>query len=397
MMTSIAIAPEEHADRCAALLAHAHAEGLAGVVLFDPTYVLYYSGFAFVPTERPIAFVLGSDGTRALVVPRLELEHAESRSTLDRVEYYLEYPGDPRAEDVLAKTVRDLGLTGTIGADQDGYPWILGYRGPTLSELADATVTRVADRIEAQMAIKSEAEVALVRESVRWANLAHRLLQRYTSVGATETEVSQRASDEATFSMLDAIGEIYRAQSPFSTGAHAGYRGQIGRNSAIPHALAGNLVFEEGDVLVTGASAPVWGYLSELERTMFVGEPTGEQERMFAHMLGLQDLAFAAIRPGARCRDVDETVRAYFDDHGLWPLWRHHTGHAIGLRYHEGPFLDSGDDTEIRPGMVFTVEPGLYSPELGGFRHSDTVLVTESGTEILTYYPRDLASLIIPV
>ncbi|MGH3077998.1 MAG: M24 family metallopeptidase [Gaiellaceae bacterium] len=397
MVTSIAIAPEEHRARCAALLAHAQAEGLAGVVLFDPTYVLYYSGFAFVPTERPIAFVLGSDGTQALVVPRLELEHAESRSTLDRVEHYLEYPGDPRVEDVLAKTIREMGLTGTVGADQDGYPWILGYRGPTLSELAGATVTRVADRIEEQMAIKSKAEVALIRESVRWANLAHRLLQRYTRVGTTETDVSQRASDEATFAMLDAIGEIYRAQSPFSSGAHAGYRGQIGRNSAIPHALAGNLVFEEGDVLVTGASAPVWGYLSELERTMFVGEPTGEQERMFAHMLALQDLAFDAIRPGARCRDVDEAVRAYFEEHGLWPHWRHHTGHAIGLRYHEGPFLDSGDDTEIRPGMVFTVEPGLYSHELGGFRHSDTVLVTESGIEILTYYPRDLASLIIPV
>ena len=395
MVTSIAIAPEEHTDRCSALLAHAHAEGLAGVVLFDPTYVLYYSGFAFVPTERPIAFVLGSDGTRALVVPRLELEHAESRSALDRVEHYPEYPGDPRAEDVLAKTLRDLGITGTIGADQDGYPWILGYRGPTLSELAGATVTRVADRIEEQMAIKSEAEVALIRESVRWANLAHRLLQRYTRVGATETEVTQRASDEATFAMLDAIGEIYRAQNAFSHGAHAGYRGQIGRNSAIPHALAGNLVFQEGDVLVTGASAPVWGYLSELERTMFVGEPSGEQERMFAHMLALQDLAFDAIRPAARCSDVDIAVRAYFDEHGLWPLWRHHTGHAIGLRYHEGPFLDAGDDTEIRPGMVFTVEPGLYSPELGGFRHSDTVLVTADGIEILTYYPRDLASLIV--
>jgi Xaa-Pro dipeptidase len=397
MVTSIAIAPEEHAGRCDALLAHAHAEGLAGVVLFDPTYVLYYLGFAFVPTERPIAFVLGSDGTRALVVPRLELEHAESRSTLDRVDHYLEYPGDPRAEDVLATTLHDLGLTGTIGADQDGYPWILGYRGPTLSELSGATVTRIAGWIGSQMAIKSQAEVALIRESVRWGNLAHRLLQRYTRVGATETEVSQRASDEATFAMLDAIGEIYRAQSPFSNGAHAGYRGQIGRNSAIPHALAGNLVFEEGDVLVTGASAPVWGYLSELERTMFVGEPTGEQERMFAHMLALQDLAFDAIRPGALCSDVDGAVRAYFEEHGLWRFWRHHTGHAIGLRYHEGPFLDSGDGTEIRPGMAFTVEPGLYSPELGGFRHSDTVLVTESGIEIVTYYPRDLASLIIPV
>jgi Xaa-Pro aminopeptidase len=395
VLTSIAITPEDHQARCNALLEHAHRAGHSGVVLFDPNYVLYYAGFAFVPTERPIAFVLGGDGTRALVVPRLELEHAEARSTLDRVEHYLEYPGDPRAEQVLAKTLTDLGLTGTIGADQDGYPWILGYRGPTLSELSGASVVRVVEAIEAQMSVKSPAEVALIRESVRWGNLAHRLLQRYTRVGLTETEVSQRASDEATFAMLDAIGEIYSAQSFVETGAHAGYRGQIGRNSAIPHALAGNLVFERGDVLVTGASAPVWGYLSELERTMFLGEPTPEQERMFAHMVALQDVALAAIRPGRACSEVDGAVRAYFDEHDLGSHWRHHTGHAIGLRYHEGPFLDSGDHTEIRPGMVFTVEPGLYSPELGGFRHSDTVLVTDGGTEILTYYPRDLASLII--
>jgi Xaa-Pro dipeptidase len=396
MTASIAITPEEHRTRCDRLLEHAQAAGLAGVVLFDPYYVLYFAGFAYVPTERPIAFVLGPDGTRALVVPRLELEHAEARSTVDRVEHYLEYPGDPSAEVVLAKTVADLRLTETIGADQDGYPWILGYRGPTLSELSGASVVRVADAIEAQMAIKSPPEVALIRESVRWGNLAHRLLQRYTRVGVTETEVSQRASDEATVAMLDAIGEIYRAQSFMSSGAHAGYRGQIGRNSAIPHALAGNLVFERGDVLVTGASAPVWGYLSELERTMFVGEPAPEQERMFAHMVALQDLALEAIRPGAACSQVDGAVRAYFEEHDLWSHWRHHTGHAIGLRYHEGPFLDSGDHTEIRPGMVFTVEPGLYSPTLGGFRHSDTVLVKEDGIEILTYYPRDLASLIIP-
>lgn len=397
MLTSIAITPEEHRTRCDALLAHAQEDGLSGVVLFDPSYVLYYSGFAFVPTERPIALVLGADGTRALVVPRLELEHAQSRSALDRVEHYLEYPGEPRAETALERTLSDLGLTGTIGADQDGYPWILGYRGPTLSELSGAKVVRVVEAIEEQLAIKSGAEVALIRESVRWSNLAHRLLQRYTRVGVTETEVSQRASDEATFAMLDAIGEVYSAQSAFGTGAHAGYRGQIGRNAAIPHALAGNIVFQPGDVLVTGASAPVWGYLSELERTMFVGDPSPEQRRLFDHMVALQDVAFDAIRPGRPCSEVDGAVRAYFDEHGLWPYWRHHTGHAIGLRYHEGPFLDSGDETEIRPGMVFTVEPGLYAPELGGFRHSDTVLVTEAGTEILTYYPRDLASLVLPL
>ncbi len=397
MLTSIAITTGEHHARCDTLLARVQEDGLSGVVLFDPYYVLYYSGFAFVPTERPIALLLGADGTRALVVPRLELEHAQSKAALDLVEHYLEYPGEPRAETALRRALADLGLTGEVGADQDGYPWILGYRGPTLSELSGAKVVRVVEAIEAQLAVKSEAEIALIRESVRWSNLAHRLLQRYTRVGVTETEVSQRASNEATFAMLDAIGEIYSAQSAFGTGAHAGYRGQIGRNAAIPHALAGNIVFREGDVLVTGASAPVWGYLSELERTMFVGDPSSEQQRMFEHMVALQDVAFDAIQPGRACSEVDGAVRAYFDEHDLWPHWRHHTGHAIGLRYHEGPFLDSGDDTEIRPGMVFTVEPGLYAPELGGFRHSDTVLVTEAGTEILTYYPRDLASLIIPV
>jgi Xaa-Pro aminopeptidase len=397
VVTSIAISAEEHRSRCDGLLERTRAEGLAGIVLFDPSYVLYYCGFAFVPTERPIALVVSAEGERALVVPRLELEHAQSRSMLDRVAHYDEYPGDPRPEDVLARTLSDLGLAGKLGADQDGYPWILGYRGPTLSELAGAEVVRVAAAIEGQMAVKSEAEVALIRESVRWANLAHRLLQRYTRPGVTETEVSQRASNEATFAMLDAIGEVYRAQNAFSSGAHAGYRGQIGRNSAIPHALAGNIAFRPGDVLVTGASAPVWGYLSELERTLIVGEPAPEQERLFGHMKALQDVAFEAIRPGARCSDVDKAVRGYFAQQDLFAHWRHHTGHAIGLRYHEGPFLDTGDHTEIRPGMVFTVEPGLYAPDVGGFRHSDTVLVTEDGIEILTYYPRDLASLVIPV
>jgi len=159
--------------------------------------------------------------------------------------------------------------------------------------------------------------------------------------------------------MLDAIGPVYRSQSAYYDGAIAGYRGQIGRNAAIPHAHGNNIVFQPGDVLVTGASAPVWGYHSELERTMVIGTPTDEQRRMFEHMVALQDIAFETIRPGARCSDVDEAVRAYYDEHALWDNWRHHVGHAIGMRYHEGSFLDRGDP---RPRSV----PAWCSPSSPG-------------------------------
>jgi Xaa-Pro aminopeptidase len=397
METSICIQSEEYAARINQLLQKIQDEGLSGAVLFDNFYILYYTGFAFVPTERPIAFVLSSQGERAMFVPRLESEHAKSHSVIQRVDSYLEYPFNPHPMDMLKEMLVDMNMLGDIGADQDGYPWILGYRGPDLSSLMDAKVHKITGFIEDQMMIKSEAEIVLIRESVKWGHLAHVFLQRYTKPGLTETEVSQRASQEANLVMLDTIGPIYRALSPFSEGAGAGYRGQIGRNAAIPHSLANNIIFQPGDVLVTGAGAPVWGYNSELERTMIIGDPTQEQKRMFDHMVALQDTAFDALHPGVKCSDVDRLVRAYYEQHDLMPFWKHHVGHAIGLRYHEAPFLDLGDETIIQPGMVFTVEPGLYNPQMGGFRHSDTVLITENGNEILTYYPRDLESLTIRI
>ena len=397
MLTSISISIEEYQSRCDLLLEYIQTEQLSGVVLFDSHYILYYSGFAFIPTERPISFVMNTEGERALFVPRLELEHAKSNAMIQRVDHYLEYPHQLHPMEIFKSMLDDLGIRKNIGMDHDGYPWKFGYRGPSLRELTEGTPQYITSFIEDKMMIKSEAELALIRESVKWGHLAHTLLQRYTKVGLTETEVSQRASMEANLTMLDTIGPIYKAQNPFSRNVGAGYRGQIGRGGAIPHALANNIVFKEGDVLVTGASAPMWGYNSELERTMIIGYASDKQKRMFDHMVALQDAAFSAIEPGVLCSEVDEKVRKYYKDHDLLMYWKHHTGHAIGIRYHEAPFLDIGDQTIIEPGMVFTVEPGLYVPEIGGFRHSDTVVVNEKGIEIMTYYPRELDSLTIPV
>src|SRR5690348_14818164 len=144
-----------------------------------------------------MAFLLTAEGEPALFVPRLELEHARSKTHFERIQDYVEYPYDPHPAVALKDHIVKLGIKGPIGADANGYPWIFGYRGPKLSESTGQEVRTITAFVEDQLAIKNPAEIALIRESAKWGNLAHRLLQRYTRVGATENEVSMRASHEA--------------------------------------------------------------------------------------------------------------------------------------------------------------------------------------------------------
>jgi len=393
----VGIPATEHEARRERLLERVRADGLSGYVLFDEHYIRYFTGFWFLSTERPVVFAQSALGEMAVFVPHFEVERVRAETSFANIESYPEYPGTEHPMRILARALDDLGVGGRIGADQDGYPGVLGYEGPGLSTVTGASITPLGGAIEGLVARKSDAEIALIRESARWCEHAHRLLQEYSRPGATEAEASLRAGHEATLAFLAAVGDGYEGQLASSDGVQAGYRGQIGTRSSWAHAIAHNIELRPGDVLVTETSAPVSGYHAELERALVVGPPTDEMRRLFDHAVAAQQVAFGALRPGVTCADVDGAVMRYFEDNGLLSYWRQHTGHAIGLRNHEAPFLDLGDSTPIEPGMVFTVEPGLYAPDLGGFRHSDTVLVTDDGIEILTYYPRDLQSLVIPI
>lgn len=377
------------------LLEHVRREGLGGYVLFDKDYIRYFTGFAFLSTERPVVFAQSASGAMVVFVPEFEVERTRAETDFERIDSYPEYPGIEHPMLILGRTLADLGLRGALGADQDGYPGILGYQGPPLSEVTGERVAPLGAEIESLMVRKSENEVALIRESARWCEHAHRLLQAYSRPGATEAEASLRAGQEATLAMLASRGDSGHFAS--SDGVSAGYRGQIGLRSAWAHAIAHNIEFQPGDVLVTETSAPIFGYNAELERAMIIGPPTDAMRRLFDHTVAAQQAAFDAFRPGATCADIDGAVMRYFEQHALVPYWRQHTGHAIGLRNHEAPFLDLGDRTPLEPGMVFTIEPGLYDDAVGGFRHSDTVLVTDEGIDILTDYPRDIESLTIEV
>jgi Xaa-Pro dipeptidase len=391
------ISAAEFADRRSRILEQAGRTGLSGYVLFGQDYIQYFTGFWFLSNERPVVFAQNLGGEEALFVPEFEVERARAESGFERIESYPEYPGYEHPMRILARVLAELGISGSIGADQDGYPGILGYQGPPLGEVTGAVVSSLADAIEHMMARKSERELDLIRESGRWCAHAHRLLQEYTRPGATEAEVSLHAGHDATLAMLEELGESFGGRLGSADGVKAGYRGQIGARSAWAHAIAHNVEFQPGDVLVSETGAPVWGYNAELERAMVIGSPTDAMRRLFDHTVAAQRVAFDALRPGVTCADVDRAVLRYFEENDLLSYWRQHTGHAIGLRNHEAPFLDVGDATPVEPGMVFTIEPGLYDAAIGGFRHSDTVAVTDDGIEILTDYPSDLESLTLPV
>ncbi len=315
------------------------------------------------------------------------------------VETYPEFPSTKHPMEYLKGLFKGLNLADkTIGVDGDGAPTVFGYRGPRISEIIPQAEIKFAhDIIEDIMKVKSSEEIELIRESVKWGNLAHTLLQEHTKPGLTENEISLRSSVEATLAMVKTFGEKDKTFTGLLDYAIAGFRGQIGKYSAYPHSLTRNAIIREGDVLVTGTGPMIGGYRSELERVMIVGKPTREQEKQFNVMCRLQEIAFSTIKPGAKCSDVDKAVTEFYEDNNLMEYWRHHTGHAIGIGIHEAPFFDTGDHTVMQPGMLFTVEPGIYIPGFAGFRHSDTILVTETGMERLTYYPRDLESLIIEV
>jgi Xaa-Pro aminopeptidase len=388
------ISEEEYAARRARVREIARAQGATGYVVFNPTYVTYLTGYRFLSTERPVIYLQNLAGDDVIFVPEFELERTQAEADFDRIETYLEYPGPEHPMVVLARVGASLGLNKMIAADSDGYPGILGYVGPSLSSVANAKVVEIAGDIEQLLVRKSPAELELIRESGRWCSRAHRLLQQYSRPGATEAEASVRAQAEATLALFAETGASGRLGS--AEGIKAGYRGQIGTRSSWAHAVAHNVEFRHGDVLVSETGAPIWGYQAELERTMVIGQPTDHVRWLFDHMLAARQAALDAVVPGATAADVDSAVNTYFRKHDLTSYWRQHVGHGTGLRGHEEPFIDVGNPLQLKPGMVFTLEPGLYDPTVGGFRHSDTVAVTEDGYEFLTDYPDDLESLIIP-
>lgn len=316
---------------------------------------------------------------------------------IEDIKTYVDYPGEKHPIEHFAEFLKAMGLAKkVIGIDtKSGATGMWGYKGtPITKKLREAKFVNMSGLVPSIRLTKSNEEIALMRESAKWANLATALQQEYAREGLWDVDVALTAMQEASVIMKKTLGPEYepkRSSSP----VFAGFRGQVGEMSAIPHSIGTKRMIRKGDIIIAGAGVDVGGYSCELERTMIVGKPSSKQKRYFDVMVTAQEAAFEALKPRTKCSEIDKATITVFKKAGLMHLVKHHTGHGLGLETHEPPWLDVGNEETLRAGMIVSCEPGIYEVGFAGFRHSDTVLITKDSTELITYYPRSLEELTV--
>ncbi|CAM3158592.1 Xaa-Pro peptidase family protein [Deinococcus saxicola] len=173
------------------------------------------------------------------------------------------------------------------------------------------------------------------------------------------------------------------AESAFGVIVASGPRG------AMPHGHASARVIQDGELVTVDMGAYLNGYNSDMTRTVAVGQPSDEMKRVYNAVLEAEEAAIRAVRPGVRAADLDKIARDILTGHGLGEAFVHSLGHGVGLEVHEGPSLRGTSEDVLAAGMVITIEPGAYLPDVGGVRIEDLLLVTEDGYEVLSHSPKD--------
>ncbi len=223
-------------------------------------------------------------------------------------------------------------------------------------------------RIEKMRAIKTEEEILAIKEAIRVAEKVLEQVVREIRSGMTEKAIAWRILE----------GLYRQAEGPSFPPIVAS-----GPNSALPHAVPTEREIQKGDPIVIDMGAKLRGYCSDMTRTVFLGTPKGHIKEIFRVVRTAQESAQKAVAPGKSGREVDMVARNIITRAGYGEYFVHGLGHGVGLQVHEAPVLSPGSRRHLRPGMVATVEPGIYLPGTGGVRLENMVLVRESGNMVL--------------
>jgi Xaa-Pro aminopeptidase len=363
-----------YAHRLQAAVAATADAGLAGLIITPGYDLRYLVGSRAETFERLTALVVPVSGAPTVVVPRMELASLKESAI---VELGLAVRDWVDGDDPYALVVDALGGPAAV-AVTDAMPAL------HLLPLADrlGVVPALAtDVLRSLRMIKDASEIDTLRKAGAAIDRVHARVPEFLVPGRTEADVAADI-DEAI------VAEGHSAAAFIIVGS--------GPHGADPHHEVSMRELQAGDIVVVDIGGPYEpGYNSDSTRTYSLGEPSAQVAQQYSVLQRAQQAAVAAVRPGVTAEQIDAAARDVLADAGLAEFFVHRTGHGIGLSVHEEPYIVAGNDLPLEPGMVFSVEPGIYFPGQWGARIEDIVIVTADGAEPVNTRPHEL--IVVPV
>ena len=346
-------------DRVAANMVQ---EGLNQILVTAPASVYYLTGAWVAPGERMLALLVKDDGSAVLYANRLFALKGNVDVPL------VEFDDTDDCVAVLAEGI----LPGKVGIDKF---WPSQFTIRLMEARSDVRPVLGSAPVDAARMCKDADELALMRESSRLNDETLRRTLAQLREGMTELELGAIYASVAK--ELGASGMSFPALICF------------GANCAEPHHVSDETRLKPGDSVICDVGL-VWNsYCSDMTRTVFFGSATEEQCRVYEIVKAANEAGRAAVRPGVPMKEFDRAARRVIEDAGYGEYFTHRTGHGIGLEVHEFPDNSAVSEVIAQPGMVFSVEPGVYLPGRFGVRVEDLVVVTEDGCETLNALTRE--------
>lgn len=344
------------------------------VAIIPGANLVYFTGLHYHRSERPTIGFFSRDGI-SFIMPQLEMSKLNQRPDLNA--HAFSWSDDTGYAGAFKDAVGSLNLQNkTVGVDGMAmrvFEWLaLKEAGLNTDSAIDEGQTLLNIR-----AIKTPDEVDAMRRAIKLSETALERTLPQIKTGMMETEIRSILENEMTAAGADALafGSIVLS----------------GPNSALPHGNTGSRKLQEGDFLLFDFGGMKDEYPADITRTFVHGTPTDEMRRIYDAVYRANAAARAAAGPGVLCSTVDKAARDVIKAAGCGEYFTHRTGHGLGLEGHELPQISATNDQPLQEGMVFTIEPGVYVPDVGGVRIEDDVVVTASGIESLTSFSRELS------
>ncbi len=359
----------DYLNRLDNLLANSEAD----LVAFVPgENMVYFTGLHFHLSERPILGLYNAQGL-SFIIPELEVAKLEARPELEARRFlWTDAAGYEAAFSQAVAALLPAGATCAMdGQTLRLFEWLaLERAGVTPADARD-----IGELFLNLRARKAPEEIANMQRAIDISEAALKATMAWARPGMTERQIADRLGAE----MLSR-----------GSHGHAFLLVLTGEKSGLPHGNTADRVWGEDEFLLIDFGARYADYPADITRTFCYGQPSPQMRAMYQAVYEANKAAREYARPGVACEAVDRVARAVIEKAGFGEYFIHRLGHGLGLSVHELPNIVEGNMQELQPGMVFTIEPGVYIPGVGGVRIEDNAVVTEDGLKVLTSYKREL-------